>query len=496
MKPIANLLSRLAGRPQAPPTAGRPTRIRIARRAVCGFVRDHKGLSAAALVTFLGGALAVLWVLLPAYRDPANGMFNSQLGYGRIMRALGMEMPVATAPAQEREFCIPLLGEGTLTSEPVLVPVIPMAKVTAVHVEEGDFVRRGQLLAELDPTQADLKVQSARLAISTAEAERERVRIGSAYVLAQERPGKDKIDLGTATETAERSEEKLASYRELHKRGIISRTKLLDAEREHLAVLNTLQNAEFNIRMSTEGMPYSLAIAENAIADTQKALAHRIEELENYKIFAPADGIVERVLIREGEYNQDSGKPGFVLASQLWFEAHLDQSALPDVAPGAAASVHLEAYPGRPISARLTKIIPFVSFNQGGPEVERPLRPRGTGSPEWAATFRVRLEFDRGTDALLAAGMTGFARITAERNSLAVPRAAVLSISAGTGLVCVPDSAGGWQSKAVEIGYVDGDWVEIRDGLLAGEQVISKGHRILKQGDRIGIEPSPGGNAN
>ena len=86
--------------------------------------------------------------------------------------------------------------------------------------------------------------------------------------------------------------------------------------------------------------------------------------------------------------------------------------------------------------------------------------------------------------------MTGFARVHAERESLAVPREAVLSISAGKGLVCMPEENGekGWTTRLVRLGYVDEDWVEIAEGLAAGESVICEGHRNLEVGDRIRIE--------
>ncbi len=438
--------------------------------------------------TCLLGAGTAWFLLWPAYQNSQSRMYSSTLGYSRLMRTLEMAFPVVTEEVAERKFETVFHGEGTLAAQPFYVPVVPMARVTRVHVEAGDFVRKGQLMAELDPTMASLKLAAAELAVSTASAEKERVKVGSAYILAQERPEKDQIRLGTAEEMEKRSDEKLRTYRELFERGIISKTRLLDAEREHLEIVNRLKLAKFDAHMSREGVPHSLEIAENAISEAERALQHRREELAEYRIVAPADGIIERVLIREGEYNQDSGKPGFVLMSELWFEAHLDQRALPVVEEGIAADIFLEAFPGRKIQGKVERIVPVVTFNQGGPEINRPLRPRGTGSPEWPATFAVRVSLeDEKAGELLAPGMTGFARIAVVRRAPGVARSAVRSVSAGRGLVQVLEEDGTHRVVAVGVGEVEGDAVELLSGVEPGMTVLVDGHTVLRPEDKVRV---------
>ena len=45
----------------------------------------------------------------------------------------------------------------------------------------------------------------------------------------------------------------------------------------------------------------------------------------------------------------------------------------------------------------------------------------------------------------------------------------------------------------VKIGYVDGEWIEVREGLKAGEQVVTAGKVALREGSAvqvIGAEPA------
>ena len=58
------------------------------------------------------------------------------------------------------------------------------------------------------------------------------------------------------------------------------------------------------------------------------------------------------------------------------------------------ATVNLEAYAGREFRATVERVIPIVTFNAGGPETKTPVRPLGTGTPEWPATFTVRLHLE------------------------------------------------------------------------------------------------------
>ena len=465
-----------------------PTITSLAMDETRQLVVSSRALIGLSLMIGCIGAVVGYFVLWPAYQSPTNRMYTSKLGFASVKRMLGKPFEVTTETVSVQNFETRFIGEGTLMSTPFMVPIVPMSKVIKVHVEEGDFVKKGALLVELDSSKASIKVGSAKLAIKTAAAERSRVEAGSAYVLAQERPEKDRINLDTAAAVAARSTEKLKTYQELYKRGIIARTKLLDAEKEDLTIRNQLQLAEFNSKMSKEGTPHSVSIAENAVQNAEQALDHRLEELEDYKVYAPADGIIERVLIREGEYNQDSGKPGFVIASGLYFEAHLDQSCLSHLKEGMSSEILLEAYAGHALKAEVDRIIPLVTYNQGGPETNRPMRPRGTGAPEWPATFKARLELKEGRhSSKLAPGMTGFARITARREAIAVRRSAVQALAAGKGLVHKIHPSGERTVEAVSLGQVSGDYIELVDGILLAESVIIDGHETLQPDDNIKV---------
>lgn len=458
-------------------------------------VSENRRLFAALGVLMAAGLLLVVFVLWPAYKSPASKMYDSGLGYASLMRKLGRPFPVVTAEVRERAFVRPLLAEGVCSAEPYLVPVVPMSLVTAVHVTEGQRVEKGDVLLELDRTKAEIKLESAKLALATSKAELERVRVGSAYVLAQERPDREKINVDAARQRADQATEKVERFRTAEKKGLISRTQLLEVEREFTDAVQEKELAELFLRMSELGVKQSETIAENAVKDAEEAVKHRETELAEHVVRAPVSGVVERVLMHPGEYNQDAGKPGIVIAAGLWFEGYFDQSDFAWVREGMAGTAQLESYPGRPLDIAVERVVPVVSFNEGGPEINRPLRPRGTGAPEWAATFAVRLAFHDVPDGVrLAPGMTGFARVEARRNALAVPREALVSVAAGRAIVQVVAADGGRERREVRVGMVDGIAAEIVGGLEAGETVIAEGHWGLKDDDKIKVTGEDGWN--
>ena len=432
-------------------------------------------------------ALAVLtvFVILPAYQNPNNKMYSSSLGQPALLRRAGDPLPVRVEAVSENQTERKIMGEGVCASQPILVPIIPMALVKELHVHEGQMVKKGDLLVTLDETKAQIKYESAQLALSTARAEQQRVKLGSAYVLAQERPEVEKVNLSSLVKQEQLAADKLAKYQAAFDRGVIAEVALLAVKTEYAIATEQLEKGELAMTMAEEGVKESLKIAQNAMDDATQAVAHRKTELKDFKVFAPVDGVIDRVLIQEGEYNQDSGKPGFLISSGLWFEAYFDQAEFAHVKKDQTAILSLESFPGRDFQATVTMVKPVVSFNSGGPEIARPLRPRGTGSPEWAATFKVRLEVD-GADGLVP-GMTGFARLQQSEDSLTVPRSAVTSVSAGSALVYVVDDEDEWETREVKIGQVGQEQVVVKGGLALGEKVMVEGHWNLQTDDEIEV---------
>jgi hypothetical protein len=239
--------------------------------------------------------------------------------------------------------------------------------------------------------------------------------------------------------------------------------------------------------MAEKGLVQSKRIAQEAIRTAELALELRQGELDDCKVYAPVDCTVERCLVHEGEFNAAPGNPGFLAAAGMWFEAQFDQVSYHQFHTGDPVEVRLEALSGRSLSGRAARIVPFVSYNLGGPETTRPVRPLGTGSPEWPATYAVRVDIsDDPTvrQSPVIDGLTGFGKVVLNKRAAAVPRSAVISVSGAKGMVYVV-RGDRFEPREVTVGIVDGNWAEIRDGLAPDDEVIIDGHFALMPDDRI-----------
>ena len=165
---------------------------------VLRLVLKNSWISLALVVTAVTVATLGIVVVLPGYTSPSSRLYTSKFGYGTLQRKLRRPFAVTSTRPARRVLTRSCLGEGLVRSEPLVVSIVPMGKIKKLHVKDGDFVTKGQLLAEIDSTKAEIKADAARAALATAKAELERVRIGSAYVLTYERPKLDAIKKNAA----------------------------------------------------------------------------------------------------------------------------------------------------------------------------------------------------------------------------------------------------------------------------------------------------------
>jgi len=349
--------------------------------------------------------------------------------------------------------------------------MVAMANILKVHVVEGQRVKKGDLIIELDSSRLAMKIDSAKAAIKTAKAELERVRIGTVNVLQEERPDILEVRIEIAKAKLKMAKETLTTNIRLNKKGSLAGTVVSE---NRLAVTSAeLELRELLVAYKTanEGRTNSVDIGESAITEADLTLAYRQKQLEDYRSYASADGIVERVLVHDGEYNQDPGRPGVLVGDRV--------------------DVRLSAYQDRVFAGKVERVRPLVNFALGGPETNRPIRPLGTGAPEWPATFSIRVQIET-DDELVVPGLTGYATVVQQRNVLSVPRGCVNAISGNRGIVFViGDDGDSFEPRNVVVGIRDQQFVEIREGLDEGEVVIAEGFQVLEPDDRIEIVEGP-----
>ncbi len=188
-------------------------------------------------------------------------------------------------------------------------------------------------------------------------------------------------------------------------------------------------------------------------------------ELNYTKIRAPIDGVVSERYTKLGSTIK-SGDPVYRVTSLDPLVAYMfvPEREFRQIAAGQPVHIEIDALPGPPILAAVTRISPIVDPATG--------------------TFKITIEM-RGAKLRIKPGM--FARISIvydkHESVLQVPRSAVMESAGISSVFVVEDEIG--IRKEVQIGFSSDGMVEITTGLSDDEQVITVGHIGLKNESKV-----------
>ncbi|HUO85274.1 MAG TPA: efflux RND transporter periplasmic adaptor subunit [Thermoanaerobaculia bacterium] len=311
-----------------------------------------------------------------------------------------------------------------------------MGTVTAVYVDEGDRVRRGQPLLEIDSRETDAQFRAAEAAVGE---------LSSAIAAAD-------AGLTAATANAELAESTWRRYVALQERGSVSPQEFEEVQARKRGASADRDRA----RKSLEAL-----IAKKTQAEAQQTLARVASSWA--RLTAPIDGVVTARLIDPGDQARP-GRPLLNLEGVDMFEVltTLGEDRMHLAQPGARVSIRIDA-----ISMELTGTIAHVS-----PAVD----PSSRG-----ALVRIALP----THPALRSGL--FARVgfsEGEREVITVPTDSIVRRGQLEG-VWVIDREGVSRFRLVKSGRVKADRTEILSGIEPGERLVTGATEALRDGDLV-----------
>jgi multidrug efflux pump subunit AcrA (membrane-fusion protein) len=212
--------------------------------------------------------------------------------------ATGDAVLVVTEPVKsfDRSFHISVDGEA-VTYRVVTVGAEVEGRVTQKtdRVRGGTFLRKGDLLFEIDPTNYQLDVErlTAQLAQATEEQNTVSVDIQNAQAL-----------IKLADEEWSLQKNQLARMKQLKARGTANETEVETAMKQELAARNGLQTLQNQLRSLTQQEKTRAANRRLVEAQLQRAKS----DLQRCRVISPLDGRVVDDIVEEGDYLK-SGEP-------------------------------------------------------------------------------------------------------------------------------------------------------------------------------------------
>jgi Cu(I)/Ag(I) efflux system membrane fusion protein len=190
--------------------------------------------------------------------------------------------------------------------------------------------------------------------------------------------------------------------------------------------------------------------------------------------YSPASGTILSVEAREGDYlGQGAAIVRLADLSMVWVEAQVYTAQLSTLDRNAKALVRLPDLPGREWTGKISFVNPEISADTRI-NLVRIVLPNPGG--------------------LLRPGMPAYVTlVNRESHSLSLPVGAVIR-GGGGAVVWVQVGHNTYRSVMVETGLEDGDRVEIRSGLKAGDVVVTAGAYLLNSEYvfRHGTDPMAG----
>ncbi|MDO4561459.1 MAG: efflux RND transporter periplasmic adaptor subunit [bacterium] len=304
-------------------------------------------------------------------------------------------------------------------------------RLLALSVKQGDYVSKGEQVATLEHDQQNALILSTAAQAASARADTE----------------KAKAQMLNAKTNLER-------YRRLEKEGFSTKQQLEAMETEYTSAAASYRAARARERQYE---------AEAARVQSAK---------DDYIIRAPLDGTVL------SDYNLTPGamisptSPILDIADLRRLKATLKvpESKIFIVAPGMPVLLQFDALPGETFVGSVTRIDQYVDPATRTSNIE------------------IALDNEKQAGGRLRPGMFGQASIVEKeyRNAVTVPEGALHSSEKGHYVFVVKE--GKAEMREVETGIRENSRVQIKKGLLSGDEVITFGGNNLNNGDEVAVQ--------
>jgi HlyD family secretion protein len=307
----------------------------------------------------------------------------------RLTRVPGKPINVESVKARDLEATVTASGK-IQAKRTVNISADTIGRITKLAVDEGDRVKQGQFLMQIDPRDKEAAFNRGRGALAEAQSSLEQQRAA----------------IASAREALTLAREQLRRQNELWAQQLTTRDALDQAE-------NTAKMRESDLRNQEQ----ALTTQEHRIAQAKAGVQSAEIDLSKVRIESPLDGIVVRRNVEEGEMvvvgtMNTVGSQLLVVAdmSVIDAEVEVDETDIPSVKLGQIAKVTIDAMPGKTFSGKVTEI---------GNSPIQDTTTTSSSTSQQATNFKVKVTID-GQIPEVRPGFTCSAEITTAKRSKAV----------------------------------------------------------------------------
>src|SRR5690242_524061 len=258
---------------------------------------------------------------------------------------------VQTGKAQRQDLSSIVSASGEIKPKTyVNIGANAFGKITRLYVKEGDRVKKGQLLAQLENVQSTADVNATQASLEVAQTD---------TVAAEAALNTALADLNRAKSDAERAKFDWNRAQGLFKEALIARS-------EYDMRKAAFESADAGLAQAQARVAQAKAQKDSAarrIAQIRANLIHASDVLQKTTYAAPFDGMITNLPVREGEtvvigIQNSPGSTLMTIAdmSVITAEVKVDETDIVNVKMGQPAEVTIDAIPKKSFKAVVTEI--------------------------------------------------------------------------------------------------------------------------------------------
>jgi HlyD family secretion protein len=384
--------------------------------------------------------------------------------------------------------------------------------LSEILVKEGDHVRKGQLVARVENIQPEAQVNSQKAAVSSAEADSNAaeasLKVGDENLRTyQAIIDHSQADLEHAKLDFDRAKE-LYKDQLLAKQDFDTKKAAYDGA---VAALLEQQTRLAQANSQREQQAAQLASAQRHVAQSQATLAQVTDMLHKYDSYAPLDGVVTNLPVRQGETVvpgvQNSASSTIMTIADMSLitaEVKVDETDIVSVTLGQKAEITIDAIPNKTFKGHVIEIGDTAILRSTGLAASQ-----SAVSSQEAKDFKVVIAMDDPPQDIRP-GLSCTAKITSatRQKALTIPIQA-LTIRQKGDLEEKPKTGGGAMAatkpdpaaekarkeevqgvfvvaggkavfRKVETGITGATDIEVLSGLQEGDEIVTGSYQVIR----------------
>jgi multidrug efflux pump subunit AcrA (membrane-fusion protein) len=377
-------------------------------------------------------------------------------------------------------------------------------KTLSVHV--GQYINKGELIAELDTRTQETIVSAARASLSIAEANLKKAIKGPR----EEELATANAMLEGVNSTLKYSKEELVRVRDLVSKGAAPQKQLDQANNEYKNAISAKEVAKTRVDLLTAGTREEDIMAAKAQVLLARAhLETSIIGLEDHKLVALLSGLVSSVPVEEGDVIKSVPSAQTIAeileVSPILFECSISELFIPYLTNRTVAAITIDSFPGIKYEGTFYELVPKgnlsdrtftvrFSIKNSDKELKPGMFGRSTiilSNIENAMTIPIQVLRDPATIEDIDGGEVQFNNIDiSSRCKNKINSAESKESEPKPLLKAVMVSINGFAAaRLVHTGFISGNLIEIKSGLLESDLVVTEGFAELKTGAKLYITP-------